>query len=120
MKGNKSKKPISFKIEQPQMSDQEFRQMLEGVMMHRENLVRYGTPFAPEKPNSELVEQRKHELDEQIKECRAKIEELEKTKERYHQLLRVIYEDEGRIKEEQRSRSRADVNSEGFMRPLGQ
>jgi hypothetical protein len=83
--------------------------MLEGVMMHRENLVRYGTPFPPEKPNSELVEQRKHELDAQIAECKAKIKELEDAKDRYGLLLRVIYDEESRIKNEQRSRSQKPV-----------
>jgi predicted ribosome quality control (RQC) complex YloA/Tae2 family protein len=94
--------------------------MLEGVMMHRENLVRYGTPFPPEKPNSELVEQRKHELDEQIAECKAKIKELEEAKERYGQLLRVIYEEESRIKDEQRSRysGRAETATDYLQKPV--
>ena len=108
-----------FKIQQPVMSEVNFRKMLEGVMVHRENLVRYGTPFAPEKPNSELVEQRKHELDEQIAICQAKIKELEATKERYQQLLKVIYEEESRIKEEQRARTvRQDLNTEAYQRPM--
>ncbi|KAK8897025.1 hypothetical protein M9Y10_014957 [Tritrichomonas musculus] len=101
----KSKKPIIFKITQPVMSDKDFRQMLEGVMSHRDNLIRYGTPFPPEQPDIELVEQRKKELDSQIQECKAKIKELEDAKERYGQLLRVIYEEECRIKEEQKNRS---------------
>jgi len=98
------RKAATFKIQPPVMSDSDFRQLLEGVMVHRENLVRYGTPFAPEKPSSELIERRKDELDEQIAECQMKITELEATKERYHRLLRVIYEEEGRIKDEQRAR----------------
>jgi DNA-binding transcriptional MerR regulator len=98
------RKPVIFKIQKPVMSDTDFRQMLEGVMAHRENLVRFGTPYPPEQPNSELVEQRKHELDAQIAECKAKIKELEDAKERYGQLLRVIYEEESRIKEDQRLR----------------
>ena len=113
------RKPVQFKIQQPVISEVNFRQMLEGVMVHRENLVRYGTPFAPEKPNSELVEQRKHELDEQIAICQAKIKELEATKERYNQLLRVIYEEESRLKEEQKSRAgRLDAGSDAFVRPM--
>ena len=115
------RKAVQFKIERPAMSEGDFRLMLEGVMTHRENLVRYGTPFAPEKPDSELVEQRKHDLDAEIAECRAKIEELEDTKERYHQLLRVIYEEESRIKEEQRAKynGRAEMNNEPYMqRPM--
>lgn len=99
------------------MSDSDFRQMLEGVMMHRENLVRYGTPFPPEKPTSELVEQRKKELDDQITEVKNKIKELEDTKERYSQLLRVIYEAESRNKEEQRSRytGRMEMANDPYM-----
>jgi hypothetical protein len=51
------RKPNIFKIQKPVMSDTDFRQMLEGVMAHRENLVRFGTPYPPEQPHSELVEQ---------------------------------------------------------------
>ena len=100
----KSKKPVIYKITPPVMSDQDFQMMLEGVMTHRENLIMYGTPFPPERQNSELAEQRKAELDEQIKICKAKIKDLEESRERYNQLLRVIYEEESRIKEEQRNR----------------
>lgn len=111
------RKAILFKIEPPVMSDSDFRQMLEGVMLHRENLVRYGTPFAPEKPDSEVVERRNHELDAQIAQSQEKIKELEKTKDTYGQLLRVIYEEESHIKEEQRARSanRGEMNTEGTM-----
>jgi hypothetical protein len=100
----KQGKPVIFKIQKPVMSDADFQQMLEGIMAHRENLLRFGTPYPPERPNPELIEQRKSQLDTQIQECKAKIQELEETKERYGQLLRVIYEEESRIKEEQRSR----------------
>jgi hypothetical protein len=114
------RKPVVFKIQPPVMSDTDFRLMLEGVMIHRENLVRYGTPFPPEKPNSELVEQHKHELDEQIAECKAKIRELELAKERYGQLLRVIYEEESRIKDEQRSRysGRTEATTDYMQKPM--
>jgi hypothetical protein len=113
------RKPVVFKIQKPIMSDNDFRQMLEGVMAHRENLVRFGTPYPPEEPNSEFVEQRKHELDTQIAECKAKIKELEDAKERYGQLLRVIYEEESRLKEEQRSKysGRTESTSEYLHRP---
>jgi hypothetical protein len=113
------RKPVVFKIQKPVMSDTDFRQMLEGVMAHRENLVRFGTPYPPEQPNSELVEQRKHELDSQIADCKARIKELEEAKERYGQLLRVIYEEESRLKEEHRHRysGRTDAGSEYLHRP---
>ena len=101
----KSKKPTIYRIQQPVMSDNDFRFMLEGIMSHRDNLVRYGTPLPPEKPDVELQEQRKRELEKQISECKGKIKDLEDSKERYTQLLRVIYEEESRVKEEQRNRN---------------
>ncbi|KAK8894304.1 hypothetical protein M9Y10_022739 [Tritrichomonas musculus] len=101
----KSKKPTIYRIEQPVMNDIDFKFMLEGIMAHRDNLVRYGTPLPPEKPDVELQEQRKRELEQQISECKEKIKELEDSKERYAQLLRVIYEEESRAKEEQRNRN---------------
>lgn len=100
---SKSKKPVMFKTPQPVMSDKDFRLMLEGIMIHRQNLIQYGTPF-PEEPNSEVIKERKVELDQQIEECQAKIKELEDTKERYNRLLRTIYEEESRLKDEQKKR----------------
>lgn len=101
----KSKKPTIYKIQPPLMSDNDFRFMLEGIMAHRDNLVIYGSPLSPEKPDAEFQEQRKRELEQQINECKEKIKELEDSKERYAQLLRVIYEEESRVKEEQKSRN---------------
>lgn len=98
----KNRKQIVFKIQSPIMSDHDFRQMLEGVMVHRENLIKYGTPYPPEAPDSEKMKQRKAELDAKIAEYQAKIQELDDTKERYNQLLRTIYEEESRIKDEQK------------------
>ncbi|KAH0789153.1 hypothetical protein GPJ56_006906 [Histomonas meleagridis] len=99
----KSKKPIIFKVQHPVMSDNDFRQMLEGIMMHRDNFIRHGSPFPPEQPALEIIEERKRELEAQIAECKARIKELEESKERYGQLLRVIFEEESRVKEEQRA-----------------
>jgi len=79
--------------------------MLEGVLRHRDNLIRYGTPFPPEQPNSEQIAQRKNELDAQINECKAKIKDLEDSKERYNLLLRTIHEEESRVKDEQKKRT---------------
>lgn len=101
----KSKKPINFKLDQPVMIDVDFKQMLDGVMMHRNNLLQYGSPFPPEKLDSALAESRKQDLDDQIAKCKMKIKELEDAKEKYLQLLRVISEEECRIKEEQKSRN---------------
>jgi DNA repair exonuclease SbcCD ATPase subunit len=108
------KKPVVYKIQKPIMSDADFRQILEGILAHRENLLRFGTPYPPERTDSALVGQRMSELDSQIEECKAKIKELEETKERYEQLLRVIYEEESRIKDEQRARysGRTETGSE--------
>ena len=103
MKKIQSKKPVMFKIPPPTMSDNDFRWMLEGIMIHRRNLINYGTPFR-EEPNSKIIKERKEELDQQIDECNAKIKELEETKERYNQLLRTIYEEESRLKDEQKKR----------------
>jgi hypothetical protein len=100
----KPRKLVVYKIQKPTMSDSDFQQILDGVMSHRENLLRFGTPYPPGRPDSALVEQRKAELNSQIEKCRAKIKELEETKERCGQLLRVIYEEESRIKDEQGSR----------------
>lgn len=114
------RKPVQYKLPMPVVKTDDFSEMLQGVMRHRENLVKFGTPFAPEKPDSELVEQRKHQLDGQIAECQAKIKQLEDTKERYHQLLRVIYEEEDRVKREQTARySNGRVDNEPYMqRPM--
>lgn len=112
----KSKKPTIYKIQPPLMSDSDFRFILEGIMAHRDNIVRYGSPLPPEKPDVELQEQRKREIDQQIIECKEKIKELEDSKERYVQLLRVIYEEESRVKEEQKSRNayRTEYQSNGY------
>ena len=99
----KSKKPVMFKIPTPVMSDNDFRWMLEGIMIHRRNLINYGTPFR-EEPNTQQIKERKEVLDQQIEEFNAKIKELEDTKERYNQLLRTIYEEESRLKDEQKKR----------------
>lgn len=117
----KSKKPVIYKITSPVMTDQDFQSMLNGVMAHRDNLIRHGTPFPPEKPDSELAKQRKAELDDQIKACQAKIKELEEARERYNQLLRVIYEEESRVKEEQRNRGysgRTDIQANYQSKPM--
>ena len=101
----KSKKPTIYKIQPPIMSDNDFRFILEGIMAHRDNIVRYGSPLPPKNPDVELQEQRKRELEHQIVDCKEKIKELEDSKERYTQLLRVIYEEESRVKEEQKTRN---------------
>ena len=108
----KNRKPTQYKIPYPVMSDRDFRKMLEGVLYHRENLIRYGTPFPPEQPNSEKIAQRKSELDTQINDCKAKIKLLEDEKERYNLLLRTIYEEESRVKDEQKKKTNS-VRTDG-------
>ena len=113
----KSKKPIVFKVQHPVMSDNDFRQLLEGIIVQRDNLIRYGTPYPPNHPDGEVAEQRKRELDEQIAEYKNKIKKLEEEKAGYEQLLRIIFEEEGRVKDEQRHHKTG--NTSNYMQPLG-
>ena len=92
-----------YKIPIPTMTDQEFRWMLEGIMIHRTNLITYGTPFR-EEPNTQQKKEKKEALEQKIEKCKEKIKELEDTKERYNQLLRTIYEEDSRLKEEQKKK----------------
>lgn len=103
----KSKRAYQYKVQHPMMNDASFRQLVKGVMAYRQNLIERGTPYPPEEPNSEKVAQHKKELDKRIQESQAEIKKLEDMKERYNQLLRTIYEEESRMKDEQKKRTNA-------------
>ena len=90
----KNRKTAQYRIDLTVFSDSDLKAMIEKIITHRENLIKYGSPYPPEDESEESAAMHKEIIDQKIAECKRRIKDLDETRERYQSLLKVVYAEE--------------------------
>lgn len=100
----KKKNNLQYKIQNPTITDRDFKLLIEGIIAQRQYFLDTGSPYPLEEQNSKKDENRKQELNEEIEKCKNRIKELENTREIYKNLLNSITNEENKVKSEQKNK----------------